>query len=184
MKNQIIYLAGFMGAGKSTIGPILANTIGWNFFDLDQLIEKKHNKKVRDIFEQEGESSFRKYESETLLELSNQNNLVVALGGGTMASDDNLKVLKKTGTTIYLKANTESFYKRLRYKRDRPNLGVNESDDFSKEKLTNRIDQLLAKRSQYYEQADIVIETDNYSVGKTVDKIVKLLGKMNIGVKK
>lgn len=181
MKNQIIYLAGFMGAGKSTIGPILANTIGWEFYDLDLLIELKIGKKVREIFEQDGEQFFRKCESDMLLELSKKNNLVVSLGGGTMANQSNLSVLKDSGTTIYLKASTDSFYKRLRYKRDRPSLGVNETEDFTKDKLVNRIDELMAARAGFYERADITVNTDNCSVGGTVDKIVKVLTKLNIG---
>lgn len=180
MKNKIIFLAGFMGAGKSTIGPILANTIGWDSCDLDLLIEKKVGKKVRKIFEEDGEEYFRKIESEMLLELSNKNNLVVSLGGGTMVNENNLAILKKTGTTIYLKASSDSFYKRLRYKRDRPSLGVNESEDFTKDKLVDRINHLMDKRVKFYEQADIIVDTDNSSVGRTVDKIVKLLKQVDL----
>lgn len=164
-----------MGAGKSTIGPILANTIGWDSSDLDVFIEKRVGKKVRQIFEEDGEECFRKIETEILQELSKKNNLVVSLGGGTMASETNLAILKKTGTTIYLKASADSFYKRLRYKRDRPSLRVNESEDFTKEKLVQRINNLMDDRLKYYEQADIIIETDHSSIGKTVDKIVRLL---------
>lgn len=175
MKNKIIYLAGFMGAGKSTIGPILANTIGWDSCDLDSLIEKKRGKKVRQIFEQDGEKFFRMIETEMLEELSAKSKLVVSLGGGTMANEKNLTILKNSGTIIYLKASADSFYKRLRYKRDRPSLGVNESEDFTKEKLVNRISDLMDDRVKYYEQADIIVETDNSTIGRTVDKIVKLL---------
>ena len=101
---------------------------------------------MRQIFEQDGEEYFRKIETEMLEELSKKNNLVVSLGGGTMASETNLAILKKTGTTIYLKASADSFYKRLRYKRDRPSLGVNESEDFTKEKLVQRINTLMDDR--------------------------------------
>ncbi|HAB51710.1 MAG TPA: shikimate kinase, partial [Ignavibacteriales bacterium] len=135
LKNKIIFLAGFMGAGKSTIGPILANTLGWDSCDLDLLIEQRLGKKIRQIFEQDGEDYFRKNESEILIELSKKSDLVISLGGGTMANEKNLAVLKKVGTIVYLKASTDSFYKRLRYKRDRPSLGVNESEDFTKDKL-------------------------------------------------
>lgn len=164
-----------MGAGKSTIGPILANTIGWDSCDLDVLIEKKIGKKVRQIFEQEGESVFRKIETETLTELSARTNLVVSLGGGTMADENNFAILKNSGTIIYLKASEDSFYKRLRYKRDRPSLALNETDDFTKEALVKRINSLMKDRIKYYELADIVVDTDNSTIGRTVDKIVKLL---------
>jgi len=175
MKNKIIFLAGFMGAGKSTIGPILANTIGWNSCDLDLLIENKLGKKVRQIFEEDGEEHFRKIETEMLLELSTKSNLVISLGGGTMANEKNLAIMKNSGTTVYLKASADSFYKRLRYKRDRPSLGVNETEDFTKDKLVDRINHLMDKRVKFYEQADIIVNTDNSTIGRTVDKIVKLL---------
>ena len=169
-----------MGAGKSTIGPILANTIGWDSCDLDLLIEKQQGKKIRQIFEQEGEKFFRRIEAEMLHEISTKSNLVVSLGGGTMASENNLAILKKSGTTIYLKASADSFYKRLKYKRDRPSLNVNESENFTKDKLVDRINDLMNKRKKFYEQADITVNTDNSSVGRTVDKIVKLLKKTNV----
>ena len=85
-----------MGAGKSTIGPILANTIGWDFFDLDSVIEKKVGKKVKMIFEQDGEEYFRRIESDTLVELSKNSKVVVSLGGGTMTSEMALSVLKSS----------------------------------------------------------------------------------------
>lgn len=177
--KKLIYLTGFMGAGKSTIGPILANTIGWDSCDLDVLIEKKVGKKVRQIFEQDGEKYFRKIENETLQEISLKSNLVVSLGGGTMASAKNLEILKKTGITVYLKASPDSFYNRLKYKRDRPQLLINEKEDFSKDELVQRINELMSKRSEYYEQADIIIDTDKSTVGKTVDQIVKQLERLN-----
>lgn len=164
-----------MGAGKSTIGPILANTIGWDSCDLDLLVEKKVGKKVRQIFEQDGEKFFREAETKMLEELSTKTNLVVSLGGGAMANGNNLAILKKSGLTIYLKASTDSFYKRLIYKRDRPSLSINEAEDFNKEKFVNKINDLIIERTKFYEQADIVVDTDSSSVGKTVDKIVKLL---------
>lgn len=168
-----------MGAGKSTIGPILANTIGWNSCDLDLLIEEKLGKKVRQVFEEDGEEYFRNVETEILADVSAKSQLVVSLGGGTMASKRNLEILKKNGLTIYLKASTDSFYKRLRFKRDRPNLAVNESEEFSKDNLVSRINHLMNSREKFYEQADITINTDNSSVGKTVDKIVKLINQVD-----
>ena len=69
MKNNIVYLTGFMGAGKSTIGPILANTLGWNYYDLDKVIEEKIGKKIKQIFEEEGEIFFRETERDVLTDL-------------------------------------------------------------------------------------------------------------------
>ena len=176
MKN-IVYITGFMGSGKSTIGPILANTLGWDFYDLDKVIENKTGRKIREIFEKEGEDHFRKLETETLKEISNSDKVVVSLGGGTIASEENLEILKETGKVIYLKVSLKSVYERLKYKRDRPALIKDISEDVSKEELTDRINKLMDARAKYYEQADYTIDTDSASVGKTVDKIVKIISK-------
>ncbi len=177
MKNTI-YLTGFMGSGKSTIGPILANTLGWDFFDLDKLIENKTGKKIREIFEQEGESHFRKIETETLREISESKNVIISLGGGTIANKENLEILKKTGKIIYLKVSLDTVYHRLKYKKDRPALTKSDSESLSREEMTNRINKLMDTRTKYYEQADYTIDTDNNSLGKTVDKIVKIISQV------
>jgi shikimate kinase len=177
MKKHIIYLTGFMGAGKSTIGPILANTLGWDFYDLDKVIENKYGQKIRDIFEQSGEDFFRKIETEELITLSKRKRIVVSLGGGTIANDLNFNILKATGSIIYLKASPEVVSARLLHKRDRPSLKVNEKEDFSREEFLSRIKSLYDARKEYYEQADLIIDTDRYSVGKTVDRIADIIRK-------
>jgi shikimate kinase len=180
VKSKIIYLAGFMGAGKSTVGPILANTLGWDFYDLDKVIEKKAGKKIKEIFEKHGEAYFRTLESETLKELSLGENLVISLGGGTMANESNLRLLKETGKIIYLKVSPESLYQRLRFKRDRPALTGSLPDDPSKKDLMNKINNLMDTRKIFYEKADITIEADHSSIGKTVDIIANLITKNSI----
>ena len=177
MKNTI-YLTGFMGSGKSTIGPILANTLGWDFFDLDKLIEDKTGKKIREIFEQEGENHFRKLETNTLKEISESQNVIISLGGGTIASKENLEILKKTGKIIYLKVSLDTVYQRLKYKRDRPALTKSISEGLSREEMTSKIEKLMDNRVDYYEQADYTIDTDTNSLGKTIDKIVKIIYQM------
>ena len=169
-----------MGAGKSTVGPILANTLGWEFYDLDKVIEKKAGKKIREIFEKDGEPYFRTLESETLRELSKGEKLVISLGGGTMISEDNLKFLKETGKIVYLKVSQESLYNRLRFKKDRPALTGSLPDNPSKEELMSKINILMETRKPFYEKADITIEADHSSVGKTVDIIAKLVEKNSI----
>jgi shikimate kinase len=176
MNNRIIYLTGFMGSGKSTIGPILANTLGWDFFDLDKVIEKKAGKKIREIFEEKGEELFREIETETLKELSStESNTIISLGGGTIASEENLNILKSTGKIIYLRISTESAYGRLKYKRDRPSLINKNSEDISPEDLINKINKMISLRLTFYEQADFTVDSDSASVGKTVDQIVKII---------
>ncbi|HKB84874.1 MAG TPA: shikimate kinase [Ignavibacteriaceae bacterium] len=175
MKGNVIYLAGFMGAGKSTIGPILANTLGWNFYDLDREIEKIEGKKVREIFETKGEDYFRKVEREVLLKTSAEEKVIISLGGGTMANEENLDFLKKTGRTFYLKASKEAVYRRLKYKRDRPALHSNGGFPETKEELMELINKLLNEREKFYLLSDHIILTDNVPVGKTVDVIARII---------
>jgi shikimate kinase len=175
MDKKVVYLTGFMGSGKSTIGPILANTLGWEFYDLDNVIENKAGMKIKEIFDGHGENHFRILERKALLEISSYDKIVVSLGGGTIANEENLAILKKTGLLFYLKLSSVSAYKRLKHKRDRPVLLSDMGEGFSKAELLKRIDMLFEKRKIFYEQSDFIIETDNMSVGKTVDRIVKII---------
>ncbi len=177
MRKKIYYLTGFMSSGKSTIGPILANTLGWNFLDLDKAIEEEEAMKITEIFDVEGEEYFRKKELEMLKTISKKNHLIVALGGGTIASSKNLKLLKETGRLIYLHSSPETAYKRLVYKRDRPALLFEGENLPTKEQFLERIELLIAARKEFYDQADYFIDTDAEAVGKTVDKLARIIEK-------
>lgn len=172
-KKNIIYLTGFMTSGKSTIGPILGNVLGWEFYDLDKVIEKKENKKVVDIFEIYGEEYFRKIEHDTLYELSLSSNVVIALGGGTISKKGNLEIIKNSGILVYLKVSPGILYKRLKNKIDRPLFRELVLGEKSEDEFLNKIDGLLKKREDDYKQADLVINTDQTRIGVTVDKIAK-----------
>ena len=176
MKKNLIFLTGFMASGKSTIGPILANTIGWDFLDLDKVIEEKTNKKIVDIFREEGEKFFRELETDTLREITSLNKYVISLGGGTIENEENLKMMKDNGILVYLETSPEAAYKRLRFKRDRPALLFDDHEP-TKEEFINRINIILSRRLKYYNQADVKINTDNKPVGITVDHLVKILRK-------
>ncbi len=116
MNRRIVYLTGFMGSGKSTVGPILANTLGWDFYDLDRVIEEREGLSVRDIFEKKGEEYFRELERKAFLDMSNGDKVIISLGGGTAASQENIDLLKKNGKLVYLKISPEAAYARLRFK--------------------------------------------------------------------
>jgi shikimate kinase len=175
MKTRIIYLTGFMGSGKSTIGPILANTLGWEFIDLDKLIEHKAGKSIKRIFEDEGEDFFRQLERSTLLEISKGENQVISLGGGTMVNDENIKILKNSGKIVYLKVSNESLFERLKFKRDRPLFLKNSNNALSDNEMKEKIENLMEARSPFYEQADLVINAEDSGIGKTVDRIAHLV---------
>jgi len=177
MKKSIIYLTGFMAAGKSTVGPILANTLGWDFLDIDSVIEKKAGKRITRLFAEEGEEYFRLLENKTLKELSQLNKHIIALGGGTIANDENLKIIEETGFLVYLKSSPETAYKRLRFKRDRPALLFRGDEEPTKEVFIQRINELLQERKKYYEKSDYIIDTDSSPVGRTIDKIASIIKK-------
>ena len=178
MKLDKVYLTGFMTSGKSTIGPILGNVLGWNYYDLDEEIVREQGKTIDEIFSSEGEKKFRQLESDKLVELSKESNCIIALGGGTIINESNLSFVKKQGKLIYLKSTPEAIYSRIKNKLDRPlfkDLVLNNSP---KEDFIQRINEILEKREKYYNQADIVIPTNHRDIGPTVDLIANKIFKM------
>ena len=175
---QRLYITGFMTSGKSTIGPILANVIGWAFKDLDKEIEKAEGMPVVEIFSQKGEEYFRKIEHEFLLDLSEENLLVLSLGGGTIINKNNLSLMKSTGKIVYLKSSPEMIYQRVKNKIDRPIFrDLVLSDKSTPQDFISRIKELQKVREPYYSAADFSIDTDKTRIGVTVDNLVKILRK-------
>lgn len=164
-----------MASGKSTVGPILANTLGWNFADLDKLIEERCNKKISEIFESEGEKFFREQEREILSEVINYDEYIIALGGGTITNQNNMDLVKNNGLLVYLESSPEEAYKRLRFKRDRPVLKFESDSEPTKSQYLQRINNILDSRKKFYDQADVKINTDKIPVGKTVDQLAKII---------
>ena len=179
MRRNIFYLAGFMASGKSTIGPMVANTLGWIFFDLDKEIEKRENRKITKIFEEEGEDYFRRKETEILKEISEGKNLIISLGGGTLIIQENRKFIKKSGNLICLSSSPEVAYRRLKHKRDRPILLADNNEDAAENVVIERIESLMKERMKYYQKADYFIDTDKESIGTTVDKIFRIIFKLS-----
>src|SRR5690606_37472555 len=115
-----IYLVGFMGSGKSTIGPLLAQRLGYRFVDLDSVIEQETGESIKEIFARHGESYFRRLETDTLRKLLHSSKLVIALGGGTFVKEENRVLLKRTGTSVWLKVSLEEAERRCRQEKQRP----------------------------------------------------------------
>lgn len=174
-RNRRIYLTGFMGSGKSTLGPILANVLGFEFVDLDTAIAAREGKSVREIFRDQGEPYFRTKERETIAELSLRDGLIVSLGGGTLTDQDCLAIIKSTGILVYLKVPVEEIVRRLRNKTDRPMVLGPDGERLNEEELRQRILQLLAQREPLYANADLTIFADQVRLGLTVDRLVKEL---------
>ncbi len=156
-----------MGTGKTSVGFQLAKDKGWNFVDLDELIEFKEQRRIVDIFAKDGEAYFRKVEKKILNQVSTQKKFVVACGGGVVLDKSNLKLMKKTGKMICLSATPEEILKRVSSNNGRPLLNV--------DKPKKRIELLLKMRAPYYMQADKMIDTSGLSIKQVVKKISKIL---------
>ncbi len=161
-----IFLIGFMGVGKSTVGQVLAERRNIPFVDSDEWIERQTGKKVSDIFAQDGEAHFRELEKAFVIALGN-NPAVVSCGGGLPCHNDLMSGLKTRGHVVYLEASLQELVRRLeRGIETRPLLA-----GLSGEELCNMIAERLDRRKHVYEQADFCIHTD----GKTVEQIVEEL---------
>jgi len=163
-----IYFIGLMGAGKTTIGRLLAKQLGREFYDSDHEVERKTGVKIPLIFELEGESGFRKRETAAIEELSQMDNLVVATGGGAVLLEENRAFLKNTGKIIYLRAKVNDLYQRTRSDKSRPLLqGAN-----PKQKL----EELYTVRDPIYTAlADYIVDTGAQSANEITARIEQML---------
>jgi len=143
-----------MGSGKSSSGRKIASSFHWNFVDIDELVEEEKGVSVADLFAKEGEHCFRMAERDALLTVSQKSRTVVACGGGTPCSEENMNLMKSTGVTVYLKLPVDALASRLRKSRTvRPLIhGVVAAD------IEVIITELLEKRAEWYEQADLIID--------------------------
>ncbi len=174
-RSRLIFLTGFMGSGKSTVGPILANTLGYEFLDVDTLIEQRSDKPIVQLFETVGEQGFRSIESEALRTVTGLDGYVVSLGGGTIANEENFQLIRQSGVIVYLHLPSQEILRRVKTKHDRPMLKDRHGSPLQPNELATRIEQLLRRREQFYERADIIISTDKQKIGTTVDEIVRRL---------
>lgn len=174
-RNERIFLTGFMGSGKSTIGPILANSLGFNFVDLDRWIEAEEHVSVNAIFKNRGESAFRALEEHALRALCAKPGHVVALGGGTLTAEENVRLILSSGILIYLKSNPDQLLQRLRHRTDRPMLCGTDGRPLDEAGLRERIALLHAQREPVYALADLTVQTDGSRLGMTVDQLVRKL---------
>lgn len=156
-KHNNLYLIGLMGAGKTTVGRVLARHYACDFHDSDHVIEARTGVKIPVIFEIEGEAGFRKREEAAIAELVNLEGVVLATGGGAILSPANRAMLRDHGLVIYLRGSPEHLYERTRHDRNRPLLQT----DNPLEKLR----ELYRVRDPLYREiADIVIDTGRQSV--------------------
>ena len=169
--SKNIFLIGFMGAGKTTVGRALAKNLGRDFVDLDEYLEKKLGITVPRIFSRYGECFFRDTESEALLSVSKKNRQVIATGGGVVLRDENWELMKKRGITVYLKTSPEILWNRIKDNTSRPLLQV--------ENPYKKLLELLSKRNALYEKADFTVDTVNVSPQNIVEEIEKIIGSVS-----
>jgi len=147
-----IFLVGMMGAGKTTAGRLLARRLGRHFIDTDHEIEARCGVGIPLIFEIEGEAGFREREARAIEELTAQDDVVLATGGGAVLRADNRRRLAARGTVIYLHAPPAALYRRVRSDRNRPLLATDDP--------LARLEALYAERDPLYREiADVVVET-------------------------
>lgn len=163
-----IFLVGMMGAGKTTIGKLLASYLGKTFFDSDREIQKRTGVSIPLIFDIEGEAGFRKRETEMLRELMQAKNIVLATGGGAVLSAENRDLLRGNGTVVYLRATVDDLWRRTRHDKGRPLLQT--PNPYAK------LAELYAQRDPLYcETAHIVVESGTQSARQLVESLAQQL---------
>lgn len=151
-----IFLVGYMGVGKTTLGKELAAELGFEFVDLDHYIQNRYQKTIAEIFAEMGESKFREIECNLLKEVAEFEKTVISTGGGTPCFFDNLEVMKQAGIVVYLKTAPSVLVKRLYAGREKRPL----IKDKTETELLHFIEENVAKRDPFYSQAQVVFETD------------------------
>ncbi|MFD3447750.1 shikimate kinase [Microbacteriaceae bacterium 4G12] len=164
---KAIYITGFMGAGKTTIGKLLSERWGLPVLDTDERVEKTTNRTIRDIFEKEGEKAFRTYETNVLKSLST-NDVIITTGGGIVEKEENRMWMKENGTVLYLYCEPNAIVQRLQGDTTRPLFQAERIEEFL---------QLFSSREKWYEQAHYTIDTTNKEVTMIVQEIEKLIKK-------
>lgn len=156
-----------MGCGKSTIAKSLAKKLGTTYVDLDRYITDEQGQSIEEIFQEHGEEYFRELETAALADLSNVENIVISTGGGTPCFNDNMKFIKQTGVSIYLKVDPNVLISRLLNSHTIRPLILNKTP----EELNEYITMSLAMRDPFYSQANVTIANP----ARDVTKIIEIL---------
>lgn len=162
-----IFLIGYMGAGKTTVGKVLSRQLGLSFIDLDHYIEGCYHKTVGQLFAEKGEDAFRDIERRMLREVAAFEDVLVSTGGGAPCFFDNMEFMNGAGQTVYLKVSVEELAKRLELcKSTRPILKGRSGDE-----LKAFIAESLEKREPFYSKASIVFDAEEMMTDQDVYKI-------------
>ncbi|MEX0935318.1 MAG: shikimate kinase [Gemmatimonadota bacterium] len=163
-----ILLVGFMGSGKSTVGPLLAEALGWEFKDADRVVETVEGRGIAQIFTDDGEAEFRRVEHRVTMELLREDDLVVASGGGWPCREQRMEAIGDDTLSIWLRVGPERSLERVQAERHRrPLLDVDDP--------LAVIDELLADREPYYSRARWSVDTDRHSPLEIVRRVLEHL---------
>ena len=172
-----IFLIGYMGAGKTTLGKAFSRELGLTFIDLDWYIEERFHKTVQQLFSERGEQGFRELEQKMLHEVAEFEDVVISAGGGTPCFFDNMDYMNACGDTVFLQVEPEVLFRRLKVAKQQRPLLANKSD----EELMNFICEALQKRHPFYSQAKFLFRADELEdksqIQESVDSLRKLLDK-------
>ncbi|MDA9754040.1 shikimate kinase [bacterium] len=160
-----IFLVGFMGAGKTTVGMELAKKLNYKLIDTDHSIENDQSREIKDIFSEDGELFFRNLETLKLKELINVENAIISTGGGIILKDENRSILNNL-FTIYLKADFENIFNRIKQDTSRPLLLTDDPYNTAKD--------IFKSRQSVYESFKIHVRTDNKTPHQVVEEIINL----------
>lgn len=165
-----VFLLGYMGAGKTTLGKAFARTMGLTFVDLDWYIEERFHKTVRQLFAELGESGFRDLEKRMLHEVGEFEDIVISTGGGTPCFFDNMEYMNEHGTTVFLNTPIERLHSRLMRGRHKRPLIADKND----EELRQFIIEALSKRMEFYSKAQVIFSSELLETEIEVEHTVKL----------
>jgi|TARA_B100000315_G_scaffold173300_1_gene161730 shikimate kinase/shikimate kinase/3-dehydroquinate synthase len=162
-KNLI--LLGMMGAGKTTIGKLVAKKLNLDFYDIDQIIEKENNMKINDIFQKKGETFFRKQEEYTTINYLKKKHSIISLGGGAFINKNIRNNVLSNAKSFWLTTSVGILKSRIKFSKKRPiinQIGLDEIED------------LIKKRKEFYSLADYKIECRKLTINQISDKIIEL----------
>ena len=159
-----VFLIGYMGSGKTTVGKRLAISLSLSFIDLDDFIQNKYRKTIAELFAEIGEEEFRKIESKTLREVSEIEDVVISTGGGAPCFFDNMKIMNNAGITLYIEAEPEELAARLLASKTVRPLIAGKSED----ELIPFIKKHLSQRERYYKSAQIIYQSERMTTKEDI----------------